>query len=225
MRRPSGLARVLARSTLISAVITGIAFASPSASADDAATNTPPEAVTTETAKPDTKPAEPKPDVAATKPSDTAQSAPDQPAKASPFKPGATVKLTCQTDAMGVRHAPPKSTHGRVYLELTMSDAADKTGQWTVTAFDTENKESFAAYLKKNDMCGKDRCPLRLTEEIGAELWAPKPMSIDKLNKNDLLVLITLNEKTLELKSSTFQGADQGAAPLVFEKGTCEKTP
>ncbi|MGH1418093.1 MAG: hypothetical protein ACRBCJ_04475 [Hyphomicrobiaceae bacterium] len=138
------------------------------------------------------------------------------------FAPGTTLKLACQTEGIGVGHAPPKTTRGRVELELTISDTGDKPGQWRVTSIESQHKEAFAAYLKSNNMCG-DGCLLRLSKKFGAELWAPKPMPIDKLNKGEMLVLITINEKTRELKSSTFQGVDDGSAPLVFEKGTCEK--
>mgnify|MGYP001816789602 CR=1 FL=1 len=138
--------------------------------------------------------------------------------------PGMRLKLSCQTDGLGIGHAPPKSSKGLVGLKVDIGDNEGEPGQWSITSYDTKHSESFSTHLKKNGLCS-DGCPLRLTTKNGIELWAPKPLSIDKLNKNDLLVIITLNDKTLELKSSTFQGTGDGAQPLVFEKGTCEKTP
>jgi hypothetical protein len=191
-----------------------------------------------EEATPDTSPAS-KTEQQKTEPSETNEATPDAPPPATDANksaggqapagatlavtPGMRLKLSCQTDGLGIGHAPPKSSKGLVGLDVEIGDDDGKPGQWRITSYDTKHSESFAAYLKKNGLCS-DGCPLRLTTKNGIELWAPKPLSIDKLNKNDLLVIITLNEKTLELKSSTFQGTGDGAQPLVFEKGTCEKT-
>lgn len=138
--------------------------------------------------------------------------------------PLTSIKLTCNTLALGVGVSPPKQSKGQVVISLDIDEDNPSQSTWQVTAIGDKHGESFAHYLKKSNIC-KDRCPAQKSKKTGDKagwlLWAPAAKSIDKLGEQELLVIIALSQKDFEFKGSTFEGP----APLVFEKGNCEKTP
>ncbi len=183
-------------------------------------------------ASPNSKAAEPSESPAPDAPAETSEKAKDKaaPQKAEPLfhkdpnsDPATGLKaiLTCQTNALGVSTAPPKQSNGQIELEIVLDAQNPETGQWHLKSIHDGHKESFAAELKKTNTCRENSCPVRRKDKKdGLQLWAPAPKSLDKLDKDEMLLIITIDETKRDLKGSMFKGP----SPFVFEKGKCEKS-
>lgn len=135
------------------------------------------------------------------------------------FEDGKAKQLVCNTKALDLSASPFKETVGSFTIRLTVTgtEAGNRIGRWSVAGVDQNHTGSFAA--KNKDNCAKSACVIRIAPKKAPELWAPKPMSLDKLGKDERLTLVVIEEKTLKLKGTVFLGK----APDVLENGTCKE--
>lgn len=222
-KRANYFSRLLLRVAGLSAVLALLLkLSAPTFAADPAPSEQTPAGTSQESTKPD-KPTQTQTSEPQKNNSATAANTPTNAEKsiATDFlKLDVALQLTCKTEAFGVATAPPIQSKGEVVLELKLTDQTAGTGEWRVLSFSPEHKEAFASQLQQTKMC-KSGCLLRQApsdQNNFLELWAPKPMTVDKLGKKDRLTIIVIEKKTLSLKASMFEGP----APLGFEEGKCE---
>lgn len=128
--------------------------------------------------------------------------------------PGASVEITCDTQAVLVATGSANATSGQIRLRLERTADPGQDGQWTPLDDGGAHAASFAVLQAKTCATG---CPFTIGKDDDLQLWAPAAKSIDKLGPDELLLLAVIRASSMQLKASTFRGQSIEA----LESGAC----
>lgn len=127
------------------------------------------------------------------------------------------VSLICETSAVKLDTEPFEATKGEIVVELQLEEAAnpDGPGRWRARAKSEKHTSSLAIQTK--GVCEPD-CPFNQAKDGSIQLWSPKPMALTQLDDSTMLVLVSLNRDSLEMKASFFKKKQLSG----LERGDCK---
>lgn len=132
---------------------------------------------------------------------------------------GKPLEIGCDTRSVVVATDAAKATSGAIRLKLEPA-AGDrpKTGTWSILSVDAAHQGGFAT--TQRDTCAKG-CPMTVSANGEAQLWAPEVKTIDKLKDGESLLIAVIKPDTFALRASTFRGKEIEA----LEEGQCRMVP
>ena len=127
------------------------------------------------------------------------------------------VSLVCETSAVKLDTEPFEATKGEIVVELQLEEVAnpDGPGRWRATAKSEKHTSSLANLTKGT--CEPD-CPFNQAKDGSIQLWSPKQMALTQLDDSMMLVLVSLNRTSLEMKASFFKNKQLSG----LERGDCK---